>query len=292
MPEGATGFASGHMSAATLDSATYPLPAPAFQSGESAVAVARKRGQVGVVFSYRNRDPWSCSPPTTFPSLNILAVDTSGEACSVALLTGTELRQRLVREPRRHGELVLTMMDRLLAEAGIGLTRLDALAFGRGPGSFTGVRIAASVVQGAAYGADLPVVPVSTLTALAQGYFRSRGVCRVLAALDARMGELYWGPYQFGDGDLMQAAGVEEVASPEAVALPADGDWSGVGSGWATYGDVLRGRLGSRLLAVTPDALCEARDVAVLAAAELAQGHWVTAEQARPVYLRERVTAG
>jgi len=224
--------------------------------------------------------------------LNILAVDTSGEICSVALLIGTELRQRLVREPRRHGELVLTMMDGLLAEAGIGLTRLDALAFGRGPGSFTGVRIATSVVQGAAYGADLPVVQVSTLAALAQGYFRSGGASRVLAAFDARMGELYWGPYRLGDGDLMQAAGAEEVASPEVVALPADGGWSGVGSGWATYGSVLRGRLGSRLLAVTPDTLCEARDVAVLATAEFAQGHWVTAERARPVYLREQVTGG
>lgn len=224
--------------------------------------------------------------------MNILAVDTSGEACSVALLIGAELKQRLVREPRRHGELVLSMMDGLLAEAGIGLTRLDALAFGRGPGSFTGVRIATSVIQGAAYGAELPVVPVSTLAALAQGYFRSSGTSQVLAAFDARMGELYWGPYLLGDGDFMQAAGAEEVASPEAVALPADGGWSGVGSGWATYGDVLRGRLGSRLLAVTPDALCESRDVAVLAAAEFAQGHWVTAEQARPVYLRARVTAG
>ncbi|WP_089726438.1 tRNA (adenosine(37)-N6)-threonylcarbamoyltransferase complex dimerization subunit type 1 TsaB [Candidatus Thiosymbion oneisti] len=223
--------------------------------------------------------------------MNILAVDTSGEACSAALLIGTELRQRLAREPRRHGELVLTMMDGLLAEAGIGLTRLDALAFGRGPGSFTGVRIATSVVQGAAYGAELPVVPVSTLAALAQGYFRSNGSSRVLAAFDARMGELYWGSYLLGDGDLMRAAGAEEVASPEAVALPAGGSWSGVGGGWATYGEVLRGRLGSRLLAVTPDTLCESRDVAVLAAAELAQGHWVTAEQARPLYLRERVTS-
>jgi len=184
------------------------------------------------------------------------------------------------------------MMDGLLAEAGIGLTRLDALAFGRGPGSFTGVRIATSVVQGAAYGAELPVVPVSTLAALAQGYFRSNGAPRVLAAFDARMGELYWGPYRLGDGDLMQAAGAEEIASAEAVALPADGNWSGVGSGWATYGEVLRRRLGPRLPAVAPDVQCEARDVAVLAAAEFAQGHWVTAEQARPVYLRERVTAG
>lgn len=223
--------------------------------------------------------------------MNILAVDTSGEACSVALLIGTELRQRMVRELRRHGELVLTMMDELLAEAGIGLTRLDALAFGRGPGSFTGVRIATSVVQGAAYGTDLPVVPISTLAALAQGCFRSHGAPRVLAAFDARMEELYWGSYRLGDGDLMQAAGAEEVASPKAVALPVDGRWSGIGSGWGTYGDVLRGRLGPRLLLVAPDIQCESQDIAVLAAAAFSQGHWVTAEQARPVYLRERVAA-
>lgn len=224
--------------------------------------------------------------------MNILALETSGAACSVALLLGTELEQRLEQEPRRHGELVLTMMDDLLAAAGIGLTRLDALAFGRGPGSFTGVRIAASVAQGAAYGADLPVAPVSTLAALAQGYFRSSGSSRVLAAFDARMGELYWGPYRLGEENLMRAVGMEEVATPEAVALPVDNGWSGVGSGWATYGDVLRKRLGTRLLAVIPVAQCEARDVAVLAAAELAQGRCVTAEQATPVYLRERVTSG
>jgi len=222
--------------------------------------------------------------------LNILAIDTSGEACSVALLLGTELRQRIEREPRRHGELLLAMMDGLLAETGVGLTRLDALAFGRGPGSFTGVRIATSVVQGAAYGADLPVVPVSTLAALAQGGLRSRGSSQVLAAFDARMGELYWGPYRVGNGDLMRPAGAEEVAPPEEVMLPAVGSWSGVGSGWAAYGEILRRRLGTQLLAVAPDVLCEAHDVAVLAAAELADGRYVTAEQALPVYLRERVT--
>ncbi|MCG6859834.1 MAG: tRNA (adenosine(37)-N6)-threonylcarbamoyltransferase complex dimerization subunit type 1 TsaB [Chromatiaceae bacterium] len=223
--------------------------------------------------------------------MKILAVDTSGEACSAALLIGTELSQRLEREPRRHGELILAMMDGILAEAGIALRQLDALAFGRGPGSFTGVRIAASVVQGAAYGADLPVVPVSTLAALAQGHFRRSGSLRVLAAFDARMGELYWGAYRLGDGDLMRSAGAEEVASAEDVVLPEDGTWSGVGSGWNPYGEVLRRRLGSRLLAVTTDAICESRDVALLAAAELSAGRSVPAERALPVYLRERVAA-
>lgn len=223
--------------------------------------------------------------------LKILAIDTSGDACSAALLLGSELDQRLEIQPRRHGELVLGMMEELLAGAGTGLVQLDALAFGRGPGSFTGVRIAAAVIQGAAFGADLPVVPVSTLAAMAQGHFRTDGANRVLAALDARMGELYWGPFQLGDGGLMRSAGEEEVGLPELVGLPADGSWSGVGSGWSAYGDVLRGRLGSRLLSVAPDARCESRDIAILAAAELAAGRTVPAERALPVYLRDRVTA-
>jgi tRNA threonylcarbamoyladenosine biosynthesis protein TsaB len=221
----------------------------------------------------------------------ILAVDTSGDACSAALLIGTELEERLEREPRRHGELVLGMMDSLLAEAGIGLTQLDALAFGRGPGSFTGVRIAASVVQGAAFGADLPVVPVSTLAALAQGHFRSFGTSRVLPALDARMAELYWGPQRLGEGDIMRPAGVEQAVAPEMAWLP-DGDgWSGIGSGWAAHGEVLCARLGPRLLSVRPEVICEARDIAAVAVPELAAGRCVTAERALPLYLRDRVTA-
>lgn len=224
--------------------------------------------------------------------MKILAIDTSGEACSVSLLIDAELRQCLEREPRRHGELVLGMMDGLLARAGIDLTQLDALAFGCGPGSFTGVRIATSVAQGVAFGADLPVIPVSTLAALAQGHFRSSGASRVLAAFDARMGEVYWGAFRVGDGDLMQPMGEEEVASPEEVSLPVDSGWSGIGSGWDVYADVLQVRLGPRLSSIVPDTIVESRDVAMLAAAELAGGRCVSAEHALPVYLRERVTVG
>jgi tRNA threonylcarbamoyladenosine biosynthesis protein TsaB len=223
--------------------------------------------------------------------MKILAIDTSGDACSVALLIDSQLKQNLTREPRRHGELVLGMMDSLLAKADIGLSQLDALAFGRGPGSFTGLRIAASVAQGVAFGADLPVVPVSTLAAVAQGQFRVRGSVCVLSALDARMGELYWGAYRLGDGGLMRPAGKEQVATPGLVLFPEGGGWSGAGSGWAAYGEILRQRLGSRLSSVAADAHCEARDIAVLAAAEFADGRAVTAELALPLYLRDRVTA-
>jgi tRNA threonylcarbamoyladenosine biosynthesis protein TsaB len=223
--------------------------------------------------------------------MRILAVDTSGEACSAALLLDSEVRQRLELEPRRHGELVLGMLDSLLAEAGLRLSSLDALAFGRGPGSFTGVRIAASVVQGAAFGADLPVIPVSTLAALAQGQFRARGCERVLAAFDARMGELYWGAFRLGGARLMEPAGTEAVAPPEGVELPRDGGWHGAGGGWEAHGGALRERLGTRLASVFPEAICEARDVAELATAELASGRSLGAENAVPVYLRDRVTS-
>ncbi len=223
--------------------------------------------------------------------MKILAIDTSGEACSAALLLGKEVRQRLECQPRRHGELILRMMDGLLAEAGIGLAGLDALAFGRGPGSFTGVRIATSVVQGVAFGADLPVVPVSTLAALAQGHFRCSSEARALAALDARMGEVYWGAYELGAEGIMRPAGAEEVGAPDLVTLPEGDGWSGIGSGWGPYGDTLACRLGSRLRAAYANILCQSRDVATLAASAFAAGSWVTAEHALPLYLRERVTA-
>lgn len=223
--------------------------------------------------------------------MKLLAVDASGEACSAALLLGTQLEQRLSREPRRHGELILAMMDDLLKQAGVRLAELDGLAFGRGPGSFTGVRIATSVVQGAAFGADLPVVPVSTLAALAQGHFRTQGCARSLPAFDARMGEVYWGCYLLGDAGLMRPVCAEQVAEPERVSVPAGGSWHGIGRGWGTHGEALGRRMGAHLAGASADGICESRDIAVLAAAEVRAGHLVAPERALPVYLRDRVTA-
>lgn len=223
--------------------------------------------------------------------MKLLAIDTSADDCSAALLIDGELNGRLTREPRRHGALILTMMDELLAEAGVPLVGLDALAFGRGPGSFTGVRIAAAVVQGAAFGADLPVLGVSTLAGLAQGQRRLHGSEAVLAALDARMGELYWGAFRLDATGLMRLQGEEQVAAPGQVWLPDEGRWTGAGSGWGAEGVILRDRLGARLGRVEPDAFCDARDLAQLAAAELAAGGGLPAERALPRYLRDRVTA-
>jgi tRNA threonylcarbamoyladenosine biosynthesis protein TsaB len=223
--------------------------------------------------------------------MKLLAIDTSGEACSAALLVDKAVDQRLSRTPRRHGELILGMMDALLAQAGLRLADLDALAFGCGPGSFTGVRIATAVVQGAAFGADLPVAAVSTLAALAQGQLRADSCMRCLPAFDARMGEIYWGCYSADAAGLMHAVVAERVAAPEAVDVPEGADWQGAGSGWSAYGDVLRTRLGARLTGVDPEAICQAQDIAVLAAADVAAGRLLAPERALPVYLRDKVTA-
>lgn len=223
--------------------------------------------------------------------MRLLAIDTSGEACSAALSTSAGVAQRLALEPRRHAALILEMVEGLLAEAGVGLYELDALAFGRGPGSFTGVRIAVAVAQGLAFGADLPVVPVSTLAGLAQGHHRRKGVLRSLVAVDARMGELYWAAYLLDADGRMRLSGCEEVAPADGVRIASGAGWHGTGSGWDVSGDLLRGRLAGRLDSVETGTVCEARDIALLAEADFRAGLGVPPEQALPVYLRDRVTA-
>jgi len=221
--------------------------------------------------------------------MKLLAIETATEACSAALYIDGEVSERCEVAPRRHAELILPMMDQLLAEAELKLSQLDALAFGRGPGSFTGVRIATGVIQGAAYGAELPVVPVSTLAALAQRYFREQGACRILPAFDARMKEVYWAAYEAGASGLVELVGREQVAVPEKAELPAGEGWHGVGTGWATYGDQLSQRLGDRLLEVKGDLLCSAHDVALLGVDGFKMGDAVSPECALPVYLRDQV---
>ena len=222
--------------------------------------------------------------------MKLLALETATDACSVALLEGERVVERHLHAPRRHAELVLTLVAEVLDEAGVRLGELDALAFGRGPGSFTGVRIATGVVQGLAYGAGLPVVGVSSLAALAQGALRERGGEGFLAAFDARMDEVYWGAFSADADGLVMPRGAETVVSPDAVARVPAGDWLGVGDGWAVHGERLRARLGVGLSACEADRLPRARDVAVLGEWAYARGEAVAASQALPVYLRDRVT--
>ncbi len=224
--------------------------------------------------------------------LALLAVETATEACSAALWWRGAVIERLELAPQRHGEHILALVAAVLAEGGITLGQLDGLAFGRGPGSFTGVRIAASVAQGLALAADLPVVPVSTLAALAQGALARRDapgeVVAVAAALDARRGEVYWAPFAPAEAQGVTPLAPEGVCPPEAVArLPGmpSGVWWGVGSGWGRYGASLRGSVAPTH--VDPQAQPRAAAVARLGALGFAQR--VPAREALPVYLRNRV---
>jgi tRNA threonylcarbamoyladenosine biosynthesis protein TsaB len=221
--------------------------------------------------------------------MRLLGLDTATEACSAALFIDGELAERYQLAPREHGSLILPMIESLLNEAGLSPQQLDGLAFGRGPGSFTGVRIAAGVAQGIAYGAELPVVPVSTLAAIAQGIHRQTGAPNVLAAIDARMQEIYWGQFQMGVGGLMASAGPEVVVSPAQAPLPKEGRWTGAGTGWGTYGRELIELLGERVVEEIPSCFPHAQDILALARPAFETGDTLTAEQALPVYLRAGV---
>ena len=177
------------------------------------------------------------------------------------------------------------MVQEVLAEAELTLMQLDAIAFGRGPGSFTGLRIAAGVTQGLAFGAGLPVIPVSSLAALAQGI----DAARVLASFDARMNQVYWAEYIRNDQGLVEVQGEEIVTAPKDVPLPRDNDWTGIGSGWDQYHAVLLARLGNKISGWRPQIYPQARFVAQLGAALFNSGHAVAPELAMPIYVRDEV---
>jgi len=223
--------------------------------------------------------------------MKILAIETATEACSAALLIDGTIIERYQVQPRMHSQLILPMMDELLAEADLALVALDAIAFGRGPGAFTGVRIAVGVVQGAAFAADLPVVPVSTLAALAQRGFRESGWRRLVPAYDARMGEVYWGGYEVDARGLVSVRVADEVSAPDQVTRPPGNGWWGIGTGWGSYPSLLEQRLGDSVEGVNNDLLCSAHDVALLGAAGFANGEALPADQAMPVYLRDKVAS-
>jgi tRNA threonylcarbamoyladenosine biosynthesis protein TsaB len=222
-------------------------------------------------------------------SFRLLAIEAATPACSAALSVDGEVLERYALAPRQHAALMLPMIESLLLEAGLRVPQLDAIAFGRGPGSFTGVRIAASMVQGIAFAADLPVVPVSTLAALALGGMRESGIPRVMAVMDARKAEVYWGCYVKTGDDVMTLQGSECVCAPDAVPESGQDDWVGVGGGWSAYGEQLMQRLGERVVRLMPDLEPRAADVARLAVHDFHQGVSVRPEEAVPVYLRNNV---
>jgi tRNA threonylcarbamoyladenosine biosynthesis protein TsaB len=216
--------------------------------------------------------------------LNILALDTSTEYCSAALLREAGIASREELAGQRHSELVLPMIEDLLKQTGLSLDRLDGIAFGAGPGSFTGLRIACGVAQGLALGAGVPVVPVGTLLALAQ----ASGASRVLACLDARMGEIYHAAY-VRDGEGWEEAVAPNVCRADQAPDVDNGGWIGIGSGFATYASELAARYGGKLVGTHPNAYPHARAIAELARPRLDAGGGFPAEQAVPLYVRDRV---
>ncbi|UBX48508.1 tRNA (adenosine(37)-N6)-threonylcarbamoyltransferase complex dimerization subunit type 1 TsaB [Providencia alcalifaciens] len=237
-------------------------------------------------------------------SSRILAVDTATEACSVALLCDGEIISRFAISPREHTQKVLPMVEEVLTQAGIKLNQLDALAFGRGPGSFTGVRIGVGIAQGLALGADLPMVGVSSLMTLAQGVYRTTNSSRVLVAIDARMSEIYCAQYQRDE------RGFWLGEDTEAVMLPADfkakftevqftevqftevqftevqEQWSYAGTGWAAYPELLEGSSLNDSLITLP----AAQDMLPIAEQLWLAGKVTAVENVEPTYLRNEVT--
>jgi tRNA threonylcarbamoyladenosine biosynthesis protein TsaB len=219
--------------------------------------------------------------------MRVIALDTSTESCSVALLLDGEMRLRAEITERSHAELVLPMVDALLTEAGLALEDLDGIAFGRGPGAFTGLRIAAGVVQGLAFGAGLRVAPVSSLAAVAAQVAAAPGEV-VLACNDARMGEVYWGVYRLEADGSVSAVSAESVSAPTLVGEGAPLAGHAAGNALARH-PTLAARLTGQGLQLHENLLPRADAVARLGARVLAAGQGLPADQALPVYVRDDV---
>ena len=224
----------------------------------------------------------------THKTLKLLALDTSTEACSVALCYNDQLLTLDEVCPQQHSKRILPLVQQLLAEAGTSLTQLDGIVFGRGPGSFTGVRIGVGVTQGLAFGADVPVYGVSTLAAMAQAAQRLYAAKQVIAAIDARMAEVYIGSFVLQNG-LMQPGSSEVAIKPQDISgFGLSGEVHAVGTGWQTYAEAL---LQKQTAVIAADILYpSAQDMLSLAAPAFAAGHFISAEQAEPVYVRDDVT--
>ncbi len=220
-------------------------------------------------------------------TVKLLALDTATEACSAALWQDGQLLQRYEVAGRTHTELVMPMTEGLMAEAGCAFSQLDGIVCGVGPGSFAGVRIGVGFVKGLALALDRPVVGVSSLAMLAQAEI-TRGAQNVLAAIDARMGEIYWGVYRRDSQGLARLEGLETVCKPVLPEMPA-ADWFGIGTGWGTYSEALRAGVKGTLLSADGTALPRAEHALKLAIPVFESGQGIRSDELTPVYLRNKV---
>ncbi len=216
--------------------------------------------------------------------MNILALDTSTEFCSVAVWRDGAVQQRVVRAGQSHSTILLELIDAVLQDGGLRLNALDGIAYGAGPGSFTGLRIACATAQGLAFATGIPLAGIGTLQALAAGCSAER----VIGCLDARMQEIYHAAYR-RVGDTYIEVSAPRVCAPDAAPQLEGNGWTGCGSGFAAYREVLGQRYGAQLAVIDGTAHPQAQDIAQLAAPVFASGGGIPAEQAAPLYVRDRV---
>lgn len=216
--------------------------------------------------------------------MKILALETSTELCSAALWRDGTVETREAQTGQRNSEVLLPMVDALLISQNLKLKDIDGIAFGAGPGSFTGLRIACGVAQGLAFGSQVPVVGIGTLLAVAQ----AAGAARVVCCLDARMGEIYYAVYE-KEGDAWRTVHEPALYAPQDVPPLPGSEWTGCGSGFAAHRTVLEHRYGTQIATILDTLIPHAREVAILAAQEFAQGRGIAAEHASPIYVRDKV---
>ncbi|CAH9018809.1 tRNA (adenosine(37)-N6)-threonylcarbamoyltransferase complex dimerization subunit type 1 TsaB [Candidatus Nitrosacidococcus sp. I8] len=217
--------------------------------------------------------------------MNILALDTTTEMCSVALMIKRVVYENSIITSQGHSDHILNMIDLLLVEAETSLSTIDLLAFGKGPGSFTGLRIGIGIAQGIAFAQDIPAIPISSLAAIAQSH-ESR---KSLVAIDARMGEVYWGVYEKKDSGLAVLRGNELVCSPQKAPCVQGSDWLGLGSGWKSYKDQLATRFNKSVIGWNSECYPRASAIATLGVNAFIHGKSVIAEEILPTYIRNQV---
>ena len=216
--------------------------------------------------------------------MNLIAIETSTAYCSLAVSKGDQLHSRHILAEQRHAEILLDELSGLLREAGLTLADVQGIAYGEGPGAFTGLRIACGVTQGLALARDLPVIGVGTLLAVAE----ASGEDNVLVCIDARMSEVYHAAYRKSEGEWLDIT-PPGLCAPAAVPLVAGKDWCGCGSGFNAYEALLRARLGASLRSTRPDLAPTAAAILGLAQPRFARGEGRPAGMALPIYLRDKV---
>ena len=217
--------------------------------------------------------------------MKLLAIDTSSYACTVAVMVDADVDSRFEITKNEHSKIILGMVEELMANFGIEVEQLDAIAFGRGPGSFTGLRIAAGVVQGIAFAYDKPVIPVSSMAVIAQGIQADN----IAVAVDARMQQIYCGCYQRQEDGLVTMLGEERVLDPDQFVIPKGGQWVGAGTGWDQYADSILKHNSATVSKWLADCYPHAEDILKLGRKLFAAGEFKPAHEALPVYIRNEV---